>query len=89
MGSIYPHRWAVPRETWARFFESAEHEVGILAYSALFLAEDAGIVAILARKGSTGVTVRITLGTPRARTLPGAAMRKASAMPCLPKFATH
>jgi hypothetical protein len=42
MGSIYPHRWAVPRETWARFFESAEHEVGILAYSALFLAEDAG-----------------------------------------------
>ena len=31
MGSIYPHRWAVPRETWARFFESAEHELGILA----------------------------------------------------------
>jgi transcriptional regulator with XRE-family HTH domain len=64
MGSIYPHRWAVPRETWARFFESAEHEVGILAYSALFLAEDAGIVATLADKGRDGVTVRIALGDP-------------------------
>ena len=64
MGSIYPHRWAVPRETWARFFESAEREVGILAYSALFLAEDAGIVATLAEKGRNGVTVRIALGDP-------------------------
>ena len=27
MGAIYPHRWAVPRETWVRFFESAEHEI--------------------------------------------------------------
>ena len=24
MGAIYPHRWAMPREIWARFFESAE-----------------------------------------------------------------
>ena len=64
MGSIYPHRWAVSRETWARFFESAEHEVGILAYSALFLAEDAGIVATLVAKGRNGVTVRIALGDP-------------------------
>lgn len=64
MGSIYPHRWAVPRETWARFFASAEHEVGILAYSALFLAEDAGIVALLAGKGRNGVTIRIALGDP-------------------------
>ena len=64
MGAIYPHRWAVPRQTWARFFESAEREVGILAYSALFLAEDAGIVAILAGKGRNGATVRIALGDP-------------------------
>src|ERR1700684_906286 len=33
MGAIYPHRWAVPRAIWARFFESAEHQIGILAYS--------------------------------------------------------
>ena len=64
MGAIYPHRWAMPREIWARFFESAEHEIGILAYSALFLAEDAGILATLAEKGRSGVTVRISLGDP-------------------------
>jgi hypothetical protein len=64
MGAVYPHRWAMPREIWTRFFESAEHEIGILAYSALFLAEDAGIMAILAEKGRSGVTVRISLGDP-------------------------
>ena len=36
----------------------------ILAYSALFLAEDAGILRILADKGRAGVTVRIALGDP-------------------------
>jgi hypothetical protein len=64
LGAVYPHRWSVPREVWARFFASAEHEIGILAYSALFLAEDAGIVGILAAKGRTGVTVRIALRDP-------------------------
>jgi transcriptional regulator with XRE-family HTH domain len=64
LGTVYPHRWAVPREVWARLFESAEREIDILAYSALFLAEDAGILRILADKGRTGVTVRIALGDP-------------------------
>lgn len=64
IGAIYPHRWAIPREVWARFFESAEHDIGILAYSALFLAEDAGIQAILADKGRCGVKIRIALGDP-------------------------
>jgi len=64
LGTIYPHRWAVPREVWTRLFASAEHEIGILAYSALFLAEDAGILRILADKGRAGVIVRIALGDP-------------------------
>jgi transcriptional regulator with XRE-family HTH domain len=64
LGTVYPHRWAVPREVWTRLFESAEHEIGILAYSALFLAEDTGILRILADKGRAGVTVRIALGDP-------------------------
>src|SRR6202044_2857638 len=64
LGAVYPHRWAIPREVWTRFFESAEHEIGILAYSALFLAEDAGILSILADKARHGVTVRIALGDP-------------------------
>jgi transcriptional regulator with XRE-family HTH domain len=62
--TVYPHRWAVPREVWAKFFESAEHEIGVLAYSALFLAEDAGILQILADKGRAGVAVKIALGDP-------------------------
>jgi transcriptional regulator with XRE-family HTH domain len=64
LGAVYPHRWAVPREAWTRLLASAEHEIGILAYSALFLAEDEGIVSILANKGREGITVRILLGDP-------------------------
>jgi hypothetical protein len=64
LGTIYPHRWAVPREAWVRLFGSAEREFAILAYSALFLAEDTGILRILARKAGAGVAVRIALGDP-------------------------
>jgi len=64
LGTVYPHRWVVPREAWARLFGSAEREIAILAYSALFLAEDAGILRILAHKGRAGVAVRIALGDP-------------------------
>jgi hypothetical protein len=64
LGRVYPHRWAISRETWTRFFASAEHDIGILAYSALFLAEDAGLLGILADKARGGVRVRIALGDP-------------------------
>jgi hypothetical protein len=64
LGTVYPHRWSVPRDVWTRFFASAEHEISVLAYSALFLAEDAGILRILADKGRAGVSVRIALGDP-------------------------
>ena len=64
LGTLYPHRCAVPREVWVRLFGSAEREIDILAYSALFLAEDAGILRILMDKGRAGITVRIALGNP-------------------------
>jgi hypothetical protein len=64
LGTVYPHRWAVPRQVWAKLFGSAERDIAILAYSALFLAEDAGILRILADKGRAGVTVRIALADP-------------------------
>ena len=64
LAAVYPHRWAIPREVWKRFFESAEHEISVLAYSALFLAEDAGILAIIADKARSGVRVRLALGEP-------------------------
>jgi len=64
LGRVYTHRWAIPRETWAHFFASAEHDIGILAYSALFLAEDAGLLRVIADRARYGVKVRIALGDP-------------------------
>ncbi|WP_203715517.1 XRE family transcriptional regulator [Asanoa siamensis] len=61
---IYPHRSAVPTDTWARLVSSAKREIDVLAYSALFLAEDASIPHILRQKARTGVRVRIALGQP-------------------------
>jgi transcriptional regulator with XRE-family HTH domain len=67
LSTVYPHRAAVPREVWTRFFGSAEREIGILAYSALFVAEDRGILRVLAEKGRAGVHIRIVLGDPESR----------------------
>ena len=64
LGTVYSHRWTVPREVWERLFGSAERGIDILAYSALFLAEDTGILRILAEKGRAGVSVRMALGDP-------------------------
>jgi hypothetical protein len=64
LAAVYPHRWAIPRDVWTRFFESAEREIDVLAYSALFLAEDAGLLGVIADKASGGVRVRIALGDP-------------------------
>jgi transcriptional regulator with XRE-family HTH domain len=64
LGVVYPHRWAIPRAVWTRFFGAAEQEIAILAYSALFLAEDEGILQILAARARVGVHVRIALGDP-------------------------
>ncbi|MFC4908404.1 XRE family transcriptional regulator [Actinomadura gamaensis] len=60
----YPHRWAVPRAVWLRHFESARREIDILAYASLFLAEDTGIVRVLAERARAGVRVRLLLGDP-------------------------
>jgi transcriptional regulator with XRE-family HTH domain len=40
--AIYPHRQAVPRETWLALFGSAVREISILDCSGLFLARDTG-----------------------------------------------
>ena len=62
--TVYPHRWAVPREVWMRHFERGREEIAILVYSGLFLAEDGGIVRLLEDKARSGVVVRILLGDP-------------------------
>lgn len=60
--AVYAHRWAVPRKVWLQLFGSAEQEIGILAYAALFLAEDDGLLRILIDRAHAGVRIRILLG---------------------------
>jgi transcriptional regulator with XRE-family HTH domain len=65
--TFYPHRWAVPHETWQRLFEKAEEHIGILVYSGMFLAEDRGALRTLARQAAAGVHVRILMGDPNSQ----------------------
>ena len=60
----YPHRSAVPRDEWHQLFESAEREIGILVYAGLFLAEDVGIIRLLADKARAGLPVRLLVADP-------------------------
>jgi hypothetical protein len=62
--AMYPHRWTVPHSVWRHVFRGAEQEIDILAYSGLFLAEDAGIRGILSDRANAGARVRILLGDP-------------------------
>jgi len=62
--NIYPHRWAVPSGLWRQFYDNAERDLGVLVYSGLFLAEDAGVQRIFRRKAEAGANVRILLGDP-------------------------
>ncbi|GIF01789.1 XRE family transcriptional regulator [Paractinoplanes rishiriensis] len=61
---VYPHRSAVPADTWPRFFARAEREIDVLAHSALFLAEDIVSTTVMCDKARAGVRVRIVLGDP-------------------------
>lgn len=63
IAGIYARRTSISSQNWLSFFESAKSEIGILAYSALFLAEDARIVRLLSDK-SDSVRIRIALGAP-------------------------
>ncbi|WP_157255167.1 XRE family transcriptional regulator [Nonomuraea typhae] len=62
--TLYPHRWAVPRDAWGHLFEKASQEIGILVYSGLFIADDRGLLRLLADKARAGVRVRVLLGEP-------------------------
>jgi DNA-binding transcriptional regulator YdaS (Cro superfamily) len=60
----YPHRSAVPADSWRHLFEQAEREIGVLAYSGLFLAEDVAVSRILRDKAQSGIRVRLAMGDP-------------------------
>lgn len=67
IAGVYARRTAISQKGWLALFETAKAEIGILAYSALFLAEDARIVRLLSDKGDDGVRIRIALGSPDGR----------------------
>src|SRR5580704_2479910 len=60
--AVYPHRWALPRDTLGRFFSEAEREIGALVYAGMFIAEDMGVRRLFADRA--GARVRILLGDP-------------------------
>ncbi len=62
--NVYPHRWTVPSDLWRNFFDSAETEIGVLVYSGLFLAEDAGIQRVFRQKAAAGARIRVLIGDP-------------------------
>lgn len=62
--TFYAHRWNVPRESWVQFFSRPENEIDILVYGGLFLAEDAGVVQLLAEKAKSEVPIRLLAGDP-------------------------
>ena len=84
---VYAHRWQVPREVWWDLFSSAEQEIGILVYSGLFLADDAGMLELLGSRARDGVNVRNHLGDPDSQ--PGKKRKKEEnteeALPARPK----
>src|ERR1700730_11805142 len=62
--AVYPYRRSVPRDAGGHLFGQAEREIGILAYSCYFLAEDAGLRQLLAEKAEAGARGRILVGEP-------------------------
>lgn len=62
--SVYPHRWAVPREVWAQHFADAEESIDMLTMAGLFIAEDSGTVRQFREKAEEGVRVRLLISDP-------------------------
>ena len=62
---VYPYRADVPDDLWARLFENAVDNIGILVYSGFFLAEQhSRKIELLTKKADDGASVRILVGDP-------------------------
>jgi hypothetical protein len=59
-----PTPWAVPRDTLGRLFGQTEQEIGVLVYSGMFIAEDAGLHKLFAERARAGARVRLLFGDP-------------------------
>lgn len=62
--AVHPRRSEVPRDTWRRFFENGEQEIGVLVYAGLFLAEDSGLLKVIRKQAEAGARVRVLVGDP-------------------------
>ena len=62
--ATYPHRASVPRDVWRNMFAAAQHEIGVLVYAGMFLAEDIDLIRVLSERAHSGLSVRILLGDP-------------------------
>jgi hypothetical protein len=62
--AVYPNRRAVPRQAWLSLFRSAEHEIGILDRSGIFLAKEPGVLDVLTDRARAGVWVRVCVRNP-------------------------
>jgi hypothetical protein len=71
--SVYPHRWAVPREVWAQHFADAEESIDMLTMAGLFIAEDSGTMRLFRDKAEAGIRVRLLMSDPEA---PAVALRE-------------
>ena len=80
--AVYPHRWALPRDTLGRFFSEAEREIGALVYAGIFIAEDMGVRGCSPSVPGPGCGSGSCWGTRTARTWPGAAWMRGSAVRC-------
>jgi hypothetical protein len=62
---MYPHRAAVPRETWLRLMAEARQDITVLVMSGTFYAQaQPGVGRLLADASARGVRVRLCFGSP-------------------------
>lgn len=62
--TVYPHRCDVPQPLWRSLLEQAKAHIDILAYAALFLAEDNPELVPTLRAKAESLEVRLALGDP-------------------------
>jgi len=62
---VYPHRAAIPGDTWTRHFKGAAETIDVLVYAALFLPEQQPkLLRQLCRQADSGTRIRFLLGDP-------------------------
>ena len=61
---VFPHRCEVPQPLWRSLLQQAQERIDVLAYAALFLAEDNPELVPALQAKANSVTVRLLLGDP-------------------------